>query len=70
MLIWGWILKYSEVLFLAPISSLSVFRATLSFVAVSSAIYIARSAVLFSLKDVIWLFVFLSIIAVLSPGRQ
>lgn len=70
MLIWGWILKYSEVLFMAPISSLSVFRATLSFVAVSSAIYIARSAVLFSLKDVIWLFLFLGITVIFSPSRQ
>ena len=66
LFLWGFVVKRSELLFMVPISSLSLFQVALAYIVISVSIYIPRSAILFSLKDVIWLFLALLLSVLLS----
>ncbi len=69
LFLWGIVVKRSETLFMVPISSLSLFQVALSFIVISVSIYIPRSAVLFLLKDVVWLFLALLLFVLFSSKK-
>lgn len=69
MFFWGVLVKRSELLFSVPLSSLSLFQISIYFVTISVAVYVPRSAILFSLKSAVWLFIFTLLVA-LVPNRN
>jgi hypothetical protein len=70
LFLWGIAVKRSELLFSVPLSSLSLFQVSLAYIVVSISVYIPRSAILFSLKDVVWLFIALFLFALFSSNKE
>lgn len=69
LFLWGFVVKRSEILYSVPISSLSLFQVTMGFIVVTISVYIPRSAILFSFKDVVWPFLVLLLFVLLSNKK-